>query len=80
MKKLSSELKTLLEGSIEEWNSYDWSSLEVNQAINCALYLKISNQLDKLKCLVDTLLKLEQDYTVYCVFKRYPELIEQSYN
>lgn len=75
--KLPHELKTLLRGSVEEWNSYDWSSLEVNQAINCALYLKISNQLDKLKCLIDTLLKLEQEYTVYCVFRRYPELIEQ---
>ena len=75
--KLSHELKTLLQGSVEEWNSYNWSSLEVNQAINCALYLKISNQLDKLKWLIDTLLKLEQEYTVYCVFKRYPELIIQ---
>lgn len=75
--KLPHKLKTLLQGSVEEWNSYDWSSLEVNQAINCALYLKISNQLDKLKWLIDTLLKLEQEYTVYCVFKRYPELIVQ---
>lgn len=75
--KLPHELKTLLQGSVEDWNSYDWSSLEVNQAINCVLYLKISNQLDKLKCLVDTLLKLEQEYTVCYIFKRYPELIER---
>lgn len=76
--KLPHDLKTLLQSSIEEWNSYDWGSLEVNQAINCVMYLKVSNQLDKLKCLVDILLNLEQDYTVYCMFKRYPELIEQS--
>lgn len=75
--KLPHELKTLLQGSVEEWNSYDWVSLEINQVINCMLYLKITNQLVKLKCLVDILLNLEQDYTVYCVFKRYPELIER---
>ena len=77
MKKLSSELKTLLEGSIEEWDSYDWCNLETNQAENCALFLKVTDNFDKLKCLVDVLLNLEQEYTVYCVFKRYPELIEQ---
>lgn len=77
MKKLSSELKTLLEGPIEEWDSYDWCNLEPNQAENCALFLKVTDNFDKLKCLVDVLLNLEQEYTVYCVFKRYPELIEQ---
>ena len=75
--KLPHELKTLLQGSVEEWNSYDWGSLEVNQVINCVLYLKITNQLVKLKYLVDILLNLKQEYIVYCVFKRYPELIKQ---
>lgn len=77
MKKLSSELKTLLEGPIEEWDSYDWNELTPNQTENCALFLKVTDNFDKLKCLVDVLLNLEQEYTVYCVFKRYPELIEQ---
>lgn len=76
MKKLSSELKTLLEGPIEEWDSYDWNELTPNQTENCALFLKVTDNFDKLKHLIEILLKIENEFTVKCVFEKYPELIE----
>lgn len=75
--KLPHELKVLLQGPIENLNLYNWRSLEVNQTTNCALYLKITNQLEKLKQLFDILLNIDQEYTVFCVIVKYPELIEQ---
>lgn len=76
MKKISSELKTLLEGSIEEWDSYDWNKLTPKQVENCAVFLKVTDNFDKLKHLIDILLKTENKFSVACIFEKYPELIE----
>lgn len=75
--KLPHELQTLLQSPIEKWDSYDWATLEPNQADNCALFLKITNAFDKLKHLINILLNLDQEYTVYHIIKEYPELINQ---
>lgn len=77
MKKLSSELKTLLEGSIEEWNSYDWNKLTPKQVENCAVFLKVTDNFSKLKHLIEILLKTDNKFSVVCIFEKYPELIEQ---
>lgn len=76
MKKLSSELKTLLECSIEEWNSYDWNKLTPKQVENCAVFLKVTNNFDKLKHLIEILLKTDNKFSVVCIFEKYPELIK----
>lgn len=76
MKKISSELKTLLEGSIEKWDSYDWNELTPNQAENCAAFLKVTDNFDKLKYLIEILLNTENKFGVKCIFEKYPELIE----
>lgn len=76
MNKIPSELKTLLEGPIEDWNAYDWNNLAPNQAENCVLFLKVTNNFDKLKRLIDILSKTENMFTVKCIFEKYPELIE----
>lgn len=77
MKKISSELKTLLEGSIEEWNSYDWNKLTPKQVENCAVFLKATDNFNKLKHLIEILLKTDNKFSVVCIFEKYPELIEQ---
>lgn len=77
MKKLSSELKTLLEGPIEEWNSYDWNKLTPKQVENCAVFLKATDNFNKLKHLIEILLKTDNKFSVVCIFEKYPELIEQ---
>nr|DAT07289.1 MAG TPA: hypothetical protein [Caudoviricetes sp.] len=77
MKKLSSELKTLLEGSIEEWDSYDWNKLTPKQVENCAVFLKATDNFNKLKHLIEILLKTDNKFSVVCIFEKYPELIEQ---
>lgn len=77
--KLSYELKTLLQSPTENLNSYDWTSLEINQIINCVMYLKVTNQLDKLGQLITTLLEKEQDHTAFCIFSKYPALISQTH-
>ena len=48
MKKISSELKTLLEGPIEKWVSYDWNKLTPKQVENCTVFLKVTDNFDKL--------------------------------
>lgn len=76
MKKISSELKTLLEGTIEEWDLYDWNKLTPKQVENCAVFLKVTDNFDKLKHLIEILLKTENKFSVGCIFEKYPELIE----
>lgn len=75
MKKISSELKTLLEGPIEEWDSYDWNEITPNQIEKCAIFLKATDNFDKLKHLIEILLKTENKFSVGCIFEKYPELI-----
>lgn len=77
MKKISSELKTLLEGPIEEWDSYDWNKLTPKQVENCAVFLKATDNFNKLKHLIEILLKTDNKFSVVCIFEKYPELIEQ---
>lgn len=75
MKKISSELKTLLEGPIEKWVSYDWNKLTPKQVENCTVFLKVTDNFDKLKHLIEILLKTENKFSVGCIFEKYPELI-----
>lgn len=76
MKKISSELKTLLEDSIEKWDSYDWNEITPNQIENCAVFLKATDNFDKLKHLIEILLKTKNKFSVGCIFEKYPELID----
>lgn len=76
MKKISSELKTLLEGSIEEWDSYNWNKLTPKQVENCAVFLKVTDNFNKLKHLIEILLKTDNKFSVVCIFEKYPELID----